>query len=637
MPRDLPADNARAVVEAIKETAGDYKKWALEARKKYIDLRLRQDPEIRGLYLRAADRVADELKRLVVKTPSSRLRRKQLRQMERYLRAEADRFIMSLTQKLEDHIDQAVGAGSGYSQAVTVELLKKAGIPAGPVNSSFARVNQRAVEACWARTRDGLKLSDRIWRQGERLRTTMRDLIQESVATGQDALTTARMLSQYVRTDAKTLARQYPNMMKRMAGRIPGNVSYEALRLARTETTAAFGEGSIAGAEASPSYRGMRWLLSSSHPLRDICDELASHDEGLGPGVYAPGNVPLYPAHPNDLCVLVPVHEQPEDFVGRLKRWQDDPKSEPELEKWFKETYNATDSVGSGAPIPTPAAPAAAQPKAPSRPATKKAAKAKQSVAEVEIKQILKGAPLTDRPALARHLLDASGLTGVPLQVLPITPDWGLCHFDASTGKARVIDMIINSADSRPYRYQVKTVFHELTHARMNGAPINISGFGPSAFRDVEETVAESVSHFIARTAGITEELTPSYAKVLARNLPRLKRLPGFEKCSTIADFGKELAKYRYSKKYRTASWKQLAGQLAGVDLDLTGYAAQYEGYVTGHLEEITDLVLENQGGKYPRDLVRNSIVNGWKRPYNQGEPGFWDSLAVAMNRVGVQ
>ena len=63
-------------IDEIKDAAGAYRKWALEARKKYIELRLRQDPEIRGLYIRAADRVARELRNLALKTPSSYLRKR---------------------------------------------------------------------------------------------------------------------------------------------------------------------------------------------------------------------------------------------------------------------------------------------------------------------------------------------------------------------------------------------------------------------------------------------------------------------------------------------------------------------------------------------------------------------------------
>lgn len=326
-------------IEEIRDAAGAYRKWALEARKKYIELRLRQDLEIRGLYIRAADRVAQELRKLALKTPSSYLRKQQLEELEAALRMEAERLSGNLTKALETYIEEAVNAGAGYSQAVTLGLFKKAGIETTGLRTLFATVNRQAVEACWARTKNGLFLSDRIWEKSEKFRATMRDLIQEAVAIGQDAVKTARMLQRYVRQGAQTLARDYPNMMERMKGRIPGDICYEALRLARTETTAAFGEGTIAAARVSPSYKGMKWVLSKSHPLVDICDTLAAHDEGFGRGIYSPGNEPPYPAHPNCLCVLVPVHEEPEDFVERLKRWRDNPGSDQELEKWYNTIY----------------------------------------------------------------------------------------------------------------------------------------------------------------------------------------------------------------------------------------------------------------------------------------------------------
>jgi len=327
-------------IDEIKDAAGAYRRWALEARKKYIELRLKQDPEIRGLYIRAADRVAKELRKLALKTPSSYLRKRQLEELETALRAEADRLTGSLTKAFEQYIEQAVEAGGGYSQAIALDLFKKAGMDITGLRTMFATVNRQAVEACWARTKKGLFLSDRIWEQGEKFRNTMRDMIQEAVATGQDAVKTARMLQQYVRQGAGTLARDYPNMMKRMKGRIPGNISYEALRLARTEMTAAFGEGTLAAAQATPSYIGMKYVLSHNHPVTDICDTITGTDYfGLGHGVYPPGEEPSYPFHPNCRCVAIPVHEQPEKFVERLKKLKENPASEPNIEKWYQDIY----------------------------------------------------------------------------------------------------------------------------------------------------------------------------------------------------------------------------------------------------------------------------------------------------------
>ncbi len=328
-------------IDEIKDAAGEYRKWALEARKQYIDLRLKQDKEIRQLYNRAADRVAAEIRRLSLKSPSSYLRKRQLEELEAALRQEAERLSDELEKRIGDYIEQAVDAGGGYSKAVAIDLFKKAGLDIGGIKNRIAAVNKQAVEACWARTKKGLYLSDRIWQQGENYRNTMRNIIQEAVATGQDAVTTARLLERYVKDGVGTLARDYPEMMKRMRGRVPGDVSYEALRLARTEMTAAFGEGTIAAAQASPSYIGMKWVLSKSHPMADICDDLASYDVGLGKGVYPPGDEPHLPAHVNCLCTLVPVHEQPEEFVERLKKWRNNPESDKKLQEWYENIYKA--------------------------------------------------------------------------------------------------------------------------------------------------------------------------------------------------------------------------------------------------------------------------------------------------------
>jgi len=284
-------------VEQIKAAAGEYRKWALEARKKYIKLRLLQDPEIRKLYEQAADKVARELRDLA--GPSGQLRRRQLETLEKILRAEADSFTNKFSSALGQYIYQASDAGVGYSRAVLLNVFGRAGVNITGLKTFYSMVNRQAVEACWARTKGGLFLSDRIWQQGVNLRSVMRDVIQTSVATGMDAKRVARILQRYVREGKQTLAKDYPNMMKRMGSRIPEDMCYEALRLARTEMTAAFGEGTVSAAQVSPSYIGMKWVLSHNHPVVDICDTLAEHDEGLGRGVYSPGNEPPFPAHPN--------------------------------------------------------------------------------------------------------------------------------------------------------------------------------------------------------------------------------------------------------------------------------------------------------------------------------------------------
>ena len=268
------------------------------------------------------------------------------------LHLEAGRFTGDLDAKMARQIREAALAGTGYSKGVTAALFRDAGkVTATGINNLFTRINARAVEAIWQRTYKGLKLSNRIWNTGQNYRTQLTRLVQESVATGQDAVKTARMLERYINQGASTLIKDYPEAWDRLKGRMPKNISYEALRLARTETTAAFGQGSITAARLTPSYAGIKYCLSAQHRIYDICDLLAAADEdGLGPGVYAPGNEPVYPAHPNTRSFLVPVHAQPGEMIEKIKAWEKDPDSQPELERWYNDVYKGFIDRPSGGP-----------------------------------------------------------------------------------------------------------------------------------------------------------------------------------------------------------------------------------------------------------------------------------------------
>ncbi|GIO33247.1 hypothetical protein J2TS6_43880 [Paenibacillus albilobatus] len=330
--------SAQNLLEKLKQIAGPYAEYALRGRKKYVDLRLRQDQAVRAIYLRSADKLAKEIRRLKRLGTGSEMNMRYLAALRDSLKQNG--IGESLTELLKKDIVKAVQAGSTFSLEVTMDQLSGTKLAKEPLRRAFFRVNERAVEAVWARTHNGLHLSDRIWRHDQKYRMAMSEIIQDGVATGEDPVVTARQLEKYVRRGRKTLAVDYPEMMDRMGSRIPQDVSYEALRLVRTETAAAFGEGTIAAAKVSPSYVGMKWVLSSSHPVPDICDDLANADHGLGKGVWPPGQEPMMPAHPNCLCVLISVHEDTGSFLRRLNEWTKNPEAQPDLENWYRNVYS---------------------------------------------------------------------------------------------------------------------------------------------------------------------------------------------------------------------------------------------------------------------------------------------------------
>lgn len=336
-----------------------FARYILEARSEFLALRLKQEPAIRQVYVDAAANVAKDIARLA--PGASDLTRNHLRALEKSLTREAEGIQRALEARLGGDLSQAVGLGAKALQTHMTGALQVAGsgLDAARVQRAFGSVNTAAVEAIWARTKNGMKLSDRVWQTSDNARENMRSIILDGVARGRDAVKVARELEQYVKQGAATMAGDYPGMMARIGKRVPKDISYEALRLARTEMSMAFMEGTYAAGRTTPAYKGVRWLLSSSHPMPDECDSLASADlYGLGAGGYPAGDEPPLP-HPQCLCVASPLAENTQEFVERLKKWRDDPSSEPDLEKWHTDVYMEragapTPALGLEKPLPQP-------------------------------------------------------------------------------------------------------------------------------------------------------------------------------------------------------------------------------------------------------------------------------------------
>lgn len=355
----------RNIMKIRTDNDEEFVRYILEARSEYLSLRLKQEPAIRQIYVDAAANVSRDLARLA--PGASDLTRNHLRALEKSLTREAESIRRALEGLLRSDLQQAAGIGGRPLQMHMTSCLQTAGLPLDMVRvqRGFGDVNTAAVEAIWARTRNGMKLSDRIWKTSDNARDNMRSIILDGVARGRDSAKVARDLERYVKQGAATMAGDYPGMMARIGKRVPKDLCYEAFRLARSEMSMAFMEGTYAAGRVNPAYKGVRWQLSSSHPLPDVCDDLASADlYGLGPGGYPAGDEPPYP-HANCLCYTSPIAEDTKEFVERLKKWRDDPASQPELEKWYNEVYLGLSAQQPPPPQTRVAAPAPTQPAPP--------------------------------------------------------------------------------------------------------------------------------------------------------------------------------------------------------------------------------------------------------------------------------
>ena len=150
-------------------------------------------------------------------------------------------------------------------------------------------------------------LSDRIWDISDNNYDKIQEIISSGINT--DCVKVAKALQQYVKEGAETFVKDYPNMYERMGGRVPKNLNYEALRLARNELSEVYWQATIEGFKENPAVTAVKWLLSNNRlpGYHDICDTMAYADDyGLGAGIYPVDAAPEKP-HVCCLCSLAPV------------------------------------------------------------------------------------------------------------------------------------------------------------------------------------------------------------------------------------------------------------------------------------------------------------------------------------------
>lgn len=313
-----------------------WSKLALESRKALIELMLQQENEVKQVFID----VVDEIKKEIEQRSKEGRADQYLRNIDDHLKDAAAKIEEKLSQIIDDGLIISVEAGAHQSRQATLSILKKADIDWKPIEKGFFRVNDSAVETMKQRSIKGLNLSDRIWDKSVKTRRTIGDIVQSAISEGEHPTKVAEMLESYVKNGANTFAVNYPNMMERM-GNLPMDLSYEALRLARTEMAAAYGEATKQAAELNPAAKGIRWKLSNAGVTCDVCKDYANHDSGLGKGVYRVDELPDYPAHPNCLCVLITVNIDTDNLVDRLIEWNENPVSQPDIERWYQNVYRS--------------------------------------------------------------------------------------------------------------------------------------------------------------------------------------------------------------------------------------------------------------------------------------------------------
>lgn len=219
----------------------------------------------------------------------------------------------------------------------------------------------------------------------------------------------------------------------------------------------------------------------------------------------------------------------------------------------------------------------------------------------------------------------------------------GQCQLNYSDPEMKIVTYELNSKDLRSNEYQVKTMFHELFHAKSHGIKHDVGSISFRNWAYLDDVFAETTAHYMNKSIGIVKEITPSYARHLIDTLPKLKKLPEFKTCNTISDFGKVAYNYRFSSN-NNAKWKLMWDTLNKIDHNMIDYSKDYLDYITGNKGELVDQLLENmpQHSNYKNNMVNDltdaisDINNGYSISGNK-QMVFENALVISMNRLGVK
>ena len=153
------------------------------------------------------------------------------------------------------------------------------------------------------------KLSSSIWNTSKKNKEVLKELIRQNV--NKDVTQLAKAIDLYVKKGFSKSCSEYPNMMKRLNGRIPGTVTFAAYRLARNEISEITFRATLEDYVQNPFVEAVKWLLANNrlkkYEDQCCCNDLAFQNAyDLGRGIYPLDKVPDRP-HVMCLCTLAPI------------------------------------------------------------------------------------------------------------------------------------------------------------------------------------------------------------------------------------------------------------------------------------------------------------------------------------------
>ena len=456
-------------------------------------------------------------------------------------------------------------------------------------HQEFAQINPITIDELIRYPFNGADFSSRIWKQKDHMLQVLTEDITTMLIQGRNP---------------QTLAGDFAKRFK--------TKEYEAYRLLHTESSFIIEQGTLA-AYKEDGVKKYQILATLDMKTSDIC---RSEDGEIYDVDKAVVGVNYPPYHPFCRTTTVPYYEDVENEGTRAARGADGKTYYVPSSMKYADWKKAFVDGGS-----------------------------KDGLKEISINrfsEIYKNWDGIDIREFAANLLKQENLP-LTVQRHPLIGANGQCQLNYKKPEMEILSYELNSNDIRSIEYQIKTAFHELFHAKSNGLNHDI---GEISFKDwayVDDIFAEAAAHYITKSIGITNEIAPSYAEHLVQSLPKLKQLPEFSSCKTIADFGEVVYKYRFGNELN-AKWKPIVDVLNNSKYDIIEYSKKYIDYIKNNKEELVDKLLENMPNfsAYKNNMLDDidraieTLKNGYYLSGNE-KLIFEDALIITMNRLGVE
>jgi hypothetical protein len=310
-----------------------------EARKEYLVLQRRTAREIHKIYVSAADEVSDTIKELTIKGRGDSLTAESYRKLRSALNKAADDIIKGVDPVITNSIfDQSVISGSHHEKFVkdglSISGLSTDRVSGDIMTKMYAGVNTRLVELTYNRIIDGYNFYDRLGFLRNNWAAGIDSVITSGLAQNRDIIDIAKDLQKYARSGRAGLVKRYGKIArgtKKFIKRIPKNLDYRALRLARSELYISLQSAQAVQGRLNPAVRLYNWNLTAGAAHECICPDLAADSP------YEYNNIPNYP-HPNCLCYITHRMIGRDQFVNDLLDWGNG-IGVPYLDSWFQEVY----------------------------------------------------------------------------------------------------------------------------------------------------------------------------------------------------------------------------------------------------------------------------------------------------------